>query len=183
MFFLFGTPGQSKNDPLWAAEPLCIYIISEEMKFLWQFYTGLALSKGCCVGKWFGKLWQNQLCSLRPHSGIFKTWKTSLAAVTATIAETENTEVQNGSAKAQDSHYHSSISHCRATAHHLLGSPSPSQLHPLSCGGSNQPLESIHSLGKPWAGSGLLFSLQELAWICLGRKTKKCLRDLFFNQI
>lgn len=85
----------------------CICIISEEMKFLSQFYTVLALSKGCCVGKWFGRLRQNQLCSLWPHSAISKPWKTSLDVVTATTAETEKTELQNGTAKAQDNHFHS----------------------------------------------------------------------------
>lgn len=157
----------------------CICIISEEMKFLSQFYTVLALSKDCCVGKWFGRLRQNQLCSLWPHSATSKPWKTSLDVVTATTAETEKNRTAKWYCQSPGQPLPlTSISPCRATAHHLQGSPCSSQLHPLSCGGSNQPLESSHSLGKPWAGSGLLFSLQELAGNHLRRK-----KDLFFSQI
>lgn len=156
--FLCGTPGQSKKDPLWGPELFCICITSEGMKLLRQFYTGLALSKGCCAGKWFGRLWQNQLCSLWPHSGIPKPWETSLAAVTATIAEIEKTELQDRSAKAKDNHIHAYPSLPPGTQ--LITSWAP-QLHPSSV---LSPVVGATSylnpptLEKPWAASGLLFS-------------------------
>lgn len=170
---LSGTPGQPKKDPLWAAELLCICITSEEAKFLRQFYTGLAPSKGCGVGKWFGRLWQNQLW---PHSGISKPWKTSLAAVTATLTETEKIELQSGSAKAQDSHFHAHPSLPAGTQlnaswalHRLLWWEQPATwIHP-------QSWEVLS-----WLWFTILFT--GISRNLFGKK-KKCLRDLFFSQI
>lgn len=143
------------------------------MKFL-QFYIGLALSKGCCVGKWFGRLWQNQLCSLWPHSGISKPWKTSLGLLP--LLPQQRLKKQNCTVVVPKPRTNTSTH-----IHLSLQGPSSSppglsiliQLHPLSCGGSKEPLESTHSFGKPDVALVYYYPYRNLAGLHLGKKKKK----------